>query len=140
MKLRVAVVVGALSVAGTARVGASPKPGPGGTGECQVHVTYDAEERLLRATYDTPELCWPQDEPLEAWRPRWVLLDPEPDHVDMLVTDEPGAKPTAGNQGWHMRPVAPVGGPYAIQARSGYNNGRATVNVTIGRDGSIVVD
>jgi hypothetical protein len=104
-----------------------------------MHVDWDADARLLRATYDTPELCWPQDEPLSAWRPRWVLTDFEPDHVDMLVTDEPGRKLEPGTQGWYMRPVGPTGGPYTIQARSGHNNGRANVSVTIGRDGTVTV-
>jgi hypothetical protein len=125
-------------VSGPARA-VEAKAGPGGSPECQVLLDYDAGERLLHASYVEPALCVPDGEPEEAWRPVWVLTDMVPDHVDMLVTDDPGLKPTAGHKGWYMRPTGPSGGPYMLQARSGHNNGRASALVTIARDGSLTV-
>lgn len=91
------------------------------------------------AHYDTPELGRPEGEDLAVWKPYWVPIDFHVEYIELEVWDRPGAQPHPGNAGWYMRPLGPAGGPYAIQARSGYNNGRATVSVSIAGDGAITV-
>lgn len=109
-----------------------------GEGQCEMSLSVDPVSSLLHATYDTPELCFPQDEPKSAWRPRWVLVDMGPE-LTMEVMNYPHGRRQEGNQGWYMRPLGPVGGPYLMQARSGYNGGRAGFLLTINPDGSLIV-
>jgi hypothetical protein len=121
-----------LSAPGAAPEGDCPECPP----QCEMHVDFDESSQLFHAVYDTLELCGEDGSPAP---PTWVLIDYEPDHLDMAVTDDPATKPANGWQGYYMRPLGPAGGPYAIQARSGYNNGRATIYVTIQPSGAVTL-
>lgn len=114
---------------------------PGELPQCEMHVEYDDANGLLRAFYDTaePGECYPEDEPLALWHPVWVQTDFQTTQMGMAVMDYPVGRRL--ERGWYMKPLLPPYGPtgtFEIQARSGWNNGRANVTVKIGRRGVTV--
>ncbi len=106
---------------------------------CSMHIEQKGD--LMRAVYDTPELCG-------ALPPRWVAIDFWVEHVQMETMNYPSGRradcsdPAAGNVGFYIRPVnfpawvpSMPGQPYAIQARSDEGGGRATIYLTWTRSG-----
>jgi hypothetical protein len=69
---------------------------------------------------------------LPAWVYEYEVLQAE-------FMNYPHGRRLEPNRANYMRPLAPVGGPFEIQARSGFNNGRDTVWVVIALDGSLSV-
>ncbi len=126
MKGAAAVAVTLLVAVGPAK-GGEPEP-------CVMHI--EQEGQLLHASYDSGE-CYPPEEDLEAWLPRWVQVDFQTTQLAMEVMNRPDAQPLGSNQGWYMRPKGPVG-TFQIQVRSGYNDGRADWTVHYTRRGLAV--
>lgn len=117
---------------------------PGELQQCEMHVEFEQRSGLLRAFYDTsePGECYPEDEPLALWHPLWVQADFQTAQMGMAVMDYPVGRRNDQNRGWYMMPLAPPYGPagtFEIQARSGWNNGRANVTVTVTKGGRISV-
>lgn len=133
-----------LAVAFVSAIASQALPGEFGIQECVMHVEYDDATNLLRAFYDTdqPGQCYPEDEPLSLWHPAWVQVDFQTNQMGMEVMNYPAGRREDSNRGWYMKPLLPPYGPagtFAIQARSGWNNGRANVTITITRGGRISV-
>ncbi len=112
---------------------------PPGLETCSMHIEQKGD--LMRAVYDTPELCG-------SLPPRWVAIDFWVEYVQLETMNYPGGRradcsdPTACNVGFYMRPVnfgawvpSKPGQPYAIQARSDEGGGRATIYLTWTRGG-----
>jgi len=130
MKLSTVAMAGALALPAVAG-GQPAEP------TCVVRVDFDAKAQLFHAVYETPDTCG-------AERPRWVPIDVDVVDLAMELRNEEhgrrfGCAPE-GCLGSYMRPLGPTGGPYAIQARSSEGGGRATIHVSIGRDGSLSVE
>ncbi len=114
-------------VAGPVRAQAPEEP-------CVMHI--EQEGNLLHAFYDSG-VCYPPDEPLESWKPAWVQVDMQQTLLTMEVMDYPAGRRADDNRGWYMKPTGPAG-TYEIQARSGYNGGRAETTLTYSRKGLAV--
>jgi hypothetical protein len=115
--------------AGPARAEVKP-----GMDECVMHI--EQEGQYLHAFYDSG-VCYPPDEDPAAWHPLWVQVDFQTTLLAFEVMDYPHGRRADNNRGWYMKPNGPAG-TFQMQARSGYNNGRADVTISVGRRGFVV--
>jgi hypothetical protein len=158
MTKRWLVLVGALAAGACGRVAAPaaatdvPQAGAGdpveasGKGSglplCEVYVEELQSPHRIRAWYgsERPGVCYPADEPLALWHPLWVQVDFQTQQLAMEVMDYPSGRRVDPMvpRGWYMLPTGPPG-TYEVQARTGYNGGRATFQVIVARSGAFSI-